>query len=154
MPHAEPNDPALEQLPHTLYNRTRATATSYSKVPWGLHFPLEISGLCTRMLCSEEFGWGQWAPRYALHARSQSNDKAFRYLKRVIVTPAVKGSLAPLKRGFGYPHWADVTGYTKPYGFAASCVFVKQSGTPSQCPLCSPPIQARAQGPLRPKSRG
>ena len=150
----QPDDRTLEQLPHTLYDKTHATATSYSKVPWGLHVPLEISGLCTRMLCSEDSGWGQWGPRYALHARRQSNDKAFRYLKRVIVTPAVWQSFVPLKRSFGYCYWADVTGCTKPYGFAASCVFVKQSGPPSQCPLHSPPILARMQGPLMPKARG
>ena len=89
MPHAQPDGYTLKRLPHTLYSRIHATATSYSKVPWGLHFPLEICGLCTTMLYSEECGWGQWGPGYALHARRQSNDKAFRYLKRVIVTPAV-----------------------------------------------------------------
>ena len=89
MPHAKPDGLALKRLPHTLYNKTRAAATSYSKVSWGLHFPLELSGLCTRMLCSEDSGWGQWGPHCALHARRHSNDKAFRYLKRVIVTPAV-----------------------------------------------------------------
>ena len=79
----------LKQLPLTLYNKTHIAATDYSKVSRGLHFPLEISGICTRILCSEGSGWGQWGPRYALHARRQSNDKALRYLKRVIVTPAV-----------------------------------------------------------------
>ena len=126
-----PDDTWLKQLPHTLYNVTRVTATSYSKVSRGLRFPLEISGLPTRRKCSEACSWGQWGARYALHARHQSNDKALRYLKRVIVTPAVKWPLDPLNRVFGYHHWADVTGYTQLYSLAASCVFGKQSGAPS-----------------------
>jgi hypothetical protein len=55
---------------------------------------------------------GQWEPRYAIHAGRQLNGKAFRYLKRVIVTPAVYQPLGPLKRAFRYWHWADVTNYT------------------------------------------
>lgn len=39
---------ALRRLPPTLYNTTHTTATGYSKVLRGLHFPLEISGLFTR----------------------------------------------------------------------------------------------------------
>ena len=82
-------DITLRQLPHTLYDNSHITAISYSKVSRGLRFPLEVSGLHTRMDCSEDSSWGQWRPRYALHARHHSNDKALRYLKRVIVTPAV-----------------------------------------------------------------
>ena len=131
VPQRKSDDVRLKQLPHTLYDDTRVTATSYSKVLRGLRFPLKISGLCTRMKCSEDSSWGQWRPRYALHARHHSNDKAFRYLKRVIVTPAVKRSLDPLYRVFGYRHWADVTGCTRLYSLAASCVFGKQSDPPS-----------------------
>ena len=78
MPQYIPDDIYLERLPHTLYNITRVTATSYSKVSRGLRFPLEISGLPTRRKCSEACSWGQWGARYALHARHQSNDKALR----------------------------------------------------------------------------
>ena len=106
------------------------------------------------MVYSEASDWGQWGPHYALHARHHSNDKALRYLKRVIVTPAVKWSLAPLKRRFGYHHWADVTDYTRLYSLAIGYVFVKQLGPPSHCALLSPLMRAREQGPLRPKSRG
>ena len=130
-PQNTPDDVFLKQLPHTLYNIARVTATSYSKVSRGLRFPLEISGLPTRRKCSEVSSWGQWRPHYALHARHQSNDKALRYLKRVIVTPAVKWSLDPLNRVFGYHHWADVTGCTRLYSLAPSCVFGKQLGPPS-----------------------
>ena len=131
VPQSKPDSLLLKQLPHTLYNATRVTATSYSKVSRGLRFPLEISGLPTRRKCSENCSWGQWRPHCALHARHQSNDKAFRYLKRVIVTPAVKRSLDPLYRVFGYHHWAVVTGCTRLYSLAPSCVFGKQLGPPS-----------------------
>ena len=61
---------------------------------------------------------GQWRSRYAIHAGRQSNGKAFRYLKRVIVTPAVYQLFTPLKRGLKYWHWAGITFYTHPYGLA------------------------------------
>ncbi len=48
------DDPTLSQLPLTLYNTTHTTITSYSKVPRGLRFPLDFSGLCTRMVYSED----------------------------------------------------------------------------------------------------
>jgi hypothetical protein len=131
VPQSKSDDLLLKRLPHTLYDTTRITATSYSKVLRGLRFPLKISGLRTRKKCSEDSSWGQWGPRCALHARHHSNDKAFRYLKRVIVTPAVKRSLDPLNRVFGYRHWADVTGCTRLYSLAAGCVFGKQSDPPS-----------------------
>ena len=44
---------AMAKLPPTLHNRTHVATTSYSKVSRGLHFPLEIPGLCTRRECSE-----------------------------------------------------------------------------------------------------
>ena len=83
----------------------------------------------------EEFSgasdWGQWRSRYAIHAGRHSNGKAFRYLKRVIVTPAVYLLLGPLKKALKYRHWADVTNCTHPYELAVGYVFVKQSD-----PLC------------------
>ena len=82
------------------------------------------------MLSSEACLLGQYEPRYAIHARRHSNDKVFRYLKRIIVIPAVYQSLASLKRSFRCWHWADVTYYTKLYSLAVSYVFVKQSDLP------------------------
>lgn len=101
-----------QQLPFTLYNKSHIATTGYSKVSRGLHFPLEFSGFCTGKEFSEGSSQGQWSSRYAIHAGRQSNGKAFRYLKRVIVTPAVYQLLAPLERSFKYRHWADVTDYT------------------------------------------
>ena len=104
---------SFKQLPLTLYNRNHTTATGYSKVSRGLRFPLEVPGLCTRIEYSEVSSSGQWRSRYTIHAGRHSNGKAFRYLKRVIVTPAVYKLFTPLKRGLKYLHWADITFYTK-----------------------------------------
>lgn len=97
---------------------------------------------------SEDSNRGQWRSRYAIHAGRQSNGKAFRYLKRVIVTPAVYLSLASLKKSFGYRHWADVTSCTHPYGLAGSCVFVKQSDLPSHCALHLHSYEYKRRDPL------
>ena len=72
------------------------------------------------MECSEDSSWGQWRSRYAIHASRQSNDKVLRYLKRVIVTPAVYLLLASLEESLKYRHWADVTDYTHLYRLAVS----------------------------------
>ena len=69
---------SFKQLPLTLYNTNRNTATGYSKVSRGLRFPLEIPGLCTRMEYSGDSSLGQWRSRYTIHAGRQSNGKAFR----------------------------------------------------------------------------
>ena len=90
----------LKRLPLTLCSEAHVTTSDYSKVSRGLYFPLEIPGFCTRKECSEGSNWGQRRFRYAIHASRHSNGKAFRYLKRVIVTPAVYQSLAPLKESF------------------------------------------------------
>ena len=103
-----------------LHIKTHVTTTGYSKVSRGLHFPLEISGLCTRMESSEDSNWGQCGSRYAIHASRQSNDKVLRYLKRVIVTPAVYQLLAQLEPSFKYWHWAGVTDHTHLYRLAVS----------------------------------
>ena len=50
---------SIKQLPLTLYNTNRITATGYSKVSRGLRFPLEIPGLCTRKECSGDSSLGQ-----------------------------------------------------------------------------------------------
>ena len=57
-----------------------------------------------------------------------TNQLSFRYLKRIIVIPAVYQILAPLKRSLNYWHWADVTFRTHLHRLAKGCVFVKQSG--------------------------
>ena len=69
--------------------------------------------------------------RYAIHASRQSNGKVLRYLKRVIVTPAVYQPLGSVETEL----LSTGTGQTSPSihtltGFAESCVFVKQSDSP------------------------
>ena len=48
---------------------------------------------------SPDISRGQWSPRWTIHASRQLSDKVLRYLKRVIVTPAVYWSFARLKPG-------------------------------------------------------
>src|SRR5437762_802037 len=74
--------------------------------------------------------------RYTIRAGRNSPDKEFRYLRTVIVTAAVH-------RGFGsglraalpltFRHWAGVSPYAAPFGFAGACVFGKQSPGPTLC---------------------
>ena len=84
-----------------------------------------------------------------LHASRQLSDKVLRYLKRVIVTPAVYWPFARLDPVFRYQHWAGFTRNTHPFGLAASCVFIKQSELPSHCDQTLSRL-----APLIPKLRG
>jgi hypothetical protein len=118
----------LQQLPPILYTKYYTTTTSYSKVLRGLRFPLEVTGLHTSIVCSEDTSLGQWQPRYTIHASRHSIGRVLRYLKRIIVIPAVYLSLAPLERSLRYKHWADITSHTHPFGLAKRYVFIKQSG--------------------------
>ena len=138
----------FKQLPLTLYNTDHTTATSCSKVSRGLRFPLEVPGLCTRIEYSGDFSLGQWRSRYTIHAGRHSNGKAFRYLKRVIVTPAVYQLFTPLERGLKYWHWADITFYTQLFSLAEGYVFVKQSDHLCYCALRSHPYGYETRDPL------
>jgi hypothetical protein len=131
-----------------LHTNSHTTTTSYSKVLRGLRFPLEISGLCTRMVSSGDPNQGQWRSRYAIHASRHSIGKVLRYLKRIIVIPAVYQLLAPLKRSLKYWHWADVTTYTNHCWLADSYVFIKQSDLPSYCTLYSQLKNYKRRDPL------
>ena len=110
----------LKQLPLTLYTTNRITATDYSKVSRGLRFPLEIPGLYTRKEFSGDTSSGQWRSRYTIHASRHSTGKVLRYLKRVIVTPAVYQLFIPLKRNLKYWHWAGIAFYTQRFHVAES----------------------------------
>ena len=99
----------------TLHTCNQASIADCSKTLRGLRFPIEVSGLCTRI-----------AGRYL-------SGKAFRYLKRVIVTPAVYWRFTELNSSFTCQHWAGVAPSTHPYGLAGSYVFIKQSNLPSHC---------------------
>ena len=70
-----------------------------------------------------------------LRAGRQLSGKEFRYLKRVIVTPAVYRPFASLNGGFRCLHWAGINPCTHPYELAGTYVFIKQSDPPCYCNL-------------------
>ena len=78
---------------------------------------------------------GTVGPSLGLHASRQLSGEVLRYLKRVIVTPAVYRPFASLYGGFRYRHWAGFSRCTHPFGLAPTYVFVKQSESPSHCDL-------------------
>ena len=123
----------LHKLPPTLRTSSRITTVGCSKAPRGLRFPVGVRGLFTTKPGSLGPGRGQWGARYAIHASRQLSGKVLRYLKRVIVTPAVYRRFTRLYPGFTYRHWAGVGGCTQPFGFATTYVFIKQSTPPCHC---------------------
>ena len=123
----------LRRLLPTLHISIRIAATGCSKALRGLRFQIEGTGLCTSNISFTGFQAGTVGVSLGLHASRQLSGKVLRYLKRVIVTPAVYRSFAPLKRSLRYRHWAGFSGNTHPSGLAATYVFIKQSGPPCHC---------------------
>ena len=109
------------------------TTTGCSETPWGLRFQMEGSGLCTRLIVFTSVMAGTVELSLSLHASRQLSDKVLRYLKRVIVTPAVYRSFVPLKQNLRCRHWAGFNRYTHPFELAAIYVFVKQSEFSCHC---------------------
>ncbi len=136
-------------LPPTLHKQDQASTTDCSKTLRGLRFPMEVSGMCTRTAGSLSSSLGQWGPRSTIHAGRYLSGKAFRYLKRVIVTPAVYWRFTALNCSFTCQHWAGVALSTHPFGLAESYVFIKQSGPPSHWDQLLSKL-----APLIPKLRG
>ena len=113
-------------------------ATSCSKGPQGLSFPLDISGPFT------------WQYVQKLLARDSDNFvgpfmqvviQATRYyatLRASGIRPAVWWTLAALKSGFRHHHWAGFTDYTSLFRLAIGYVFSKQSNHPCNCDLPMP----------------
>ena len=71
---------------------------------------------------------------YVGFARPLLPDKEFRYHRTIIVIAAVHRSLKNQLLSYEsdqpfltYRHWAGVSPYTLPFGFAETCVLVKQS---------------------------
>ncbi len=127
--------PEFRRLLPTLYIRNHTTTTDCSKAPQGLLFPLGDAGLCTCTTGSLDSSQGQQGSRSSIHASRQLSDKVLRYLKRVIVTPAVYWSLDRLDPVLTYQHWAGVSFSTHPYGLAEAYVFIKQSEPSCHCDL-------------------
>ncbi len=65
---------------------------------------LKVLDCAPVMSISPDIPRGQWGPRWTIHASRQLSDKVLRYLKRVIVTPAVYRSFARLNPSFRYRH--------------------------------------------------
>ena len=60
----------------------------------------------------------------------------------------------PLPLLLTFRHWAGVSPYTSPYGFAETCVFVKQSVEPLRCEFHTLQITPDAQNPSFSRSYG
>ena len=148
----------VHRLPPILRIPDPPSVPSCSKAPRGLLVLARVTRIFTRLAISPSPSLRQRPSRYAIRAGRYLADKEFRYLRTVIVTAAVH-------RGFGFPlarvpltfrHWAGVSPYTSPYGFAETCVFGKQS--PRPVPAARRPLPARGRSrfraPLLPKLRG
>ncbi len=108
---------------------------SCSKAPRGLFVLLRVRRIFTPISISPGPSLRQCSSCYTVRAGRNLPDKEFRYLRTVIVTAAVH-------RGFGselsllsltFRHWAGVSPYTSPFGFAETCGFVNQSLEPFHC---------------------
>jgi hypothetical protein len=100
---------------------------------------------------------------YTFRAGRNLPDKEFRYLRTVIVTAAVHrgfdSELRLLLRKespilLTFRHWAGVSPYTSPCGFAETCVFVKQSVEPFRCELRSLRLAPHEHNPSFSRSYG
>ncbi len=106
-----------------------------SKAPRGLSVLPHVAGIFTGNAISPGPSGRQCPSRYAFRAGRNLPDKEFRYHRTVTVTAAVyrcfRQRLPRQRRGSPSPltnrHWAGVSPYTLPYGFAGTCVFGKQS---------------------------
>ena len=127
----------LPWLPPILHKPDLHPMTSWSKAARGLFVLPRVTRICTGTSISPGPSLRQRSDRYAFRAGRNLPDKEFRYLRTVIVTAAVY-------RGFGswlppvpltFRHWAGISPYTSPSGFAETCVFGKQSPEPLCCDL-------------------
>ena len=151
--------PRIHRLPPILHMHRRGSIPRCSKAPRGLFVLPQVARIFTGNAISPGSLPRQCSSRYAIRAGRNLPDKEFRYLRTVRVTAAVHRGfdfeLAPVLLTFR--HWAGVSPYTSPYGFAGTCVFVKQSLEPVHCgPLGLPRAQRvhPTEAPLLPKLRG
>ena len=115
--------------------QSRDAIPSCSKAARGLIVLPRVARILTGIAISPGGLPRQRSSRCAIRAGRNLPDKEFRYLRTVRVTAAVHRGfsfgLAPVSLTFR--HWAGVSPYTSPYGFAGTCVFVKQSLEPVHC---------------------
>ena len=102
---------------------------SCSKAPRGLFVLVQVGRVFTATAISPSTSSRQLFSRYAFRAGRNLHDKELRYRRTVIVTAAVYRSFGLVRehRPLTYRHWASVSPYTEPCGFARTCVFDKQS---------------------------
>ena len=109
----------LHRLPPILRRPASASMPDYSKAPRGLFVLLRVGRIFTANSISPSPSLRQRPDRYAFRAGRNLPDKEFRYLRTVIVTPALhrgfSSELSPLPLTFR--HRAGVTPYT-----STSCV--------------------------------
>ena len=104
---------------------------------------MRVTCIFTGIKISPSLWLRQYPDHYAFRARQNLPDKEFRYLRTVIVTAAVHWGFNSLLRKYDvssflqltltFQHWAGVSPYTSPYGFAETCVFGKQLPGPIYC---------------------
>jgi hypothetical protein len=102
--------------------------SSCSKASRGLFALPWLIGIFTDTVISPGLSLRQSSHHYAIRAGRNLPDKEFRYLRTVIVTAAVHQGLESDREVLlvTFWHWAGVSPYTYPYGFAETCVFDKQ----------------------------
>ena len=124
-----PPEGALRSLPPMLGNKNFKSIPSCSKAPWGLFVLLQVDGIFTVIAISPGCSLRQFSSHYTFHAGQNLPDKEFRYLRTIIVIADVHWRFGDWREPLPltFQHWSGVTPYTSPYGFAESCVFVKQS---------------------------
>ena len=132
--------PRLQSLPPMLRKQYQNPKIGYSKAPRGLSVLMQVNRVFTVNSISPSLSPRQHSYRYAFRAGRNLPDKEFRYLRTVIVTAAVHWrfglSLDMISgRPLTFQHWAGISPHTSPYGFAETCVFVKQSQESSICDL-------------------
>ncbi len=134
--------PQLQSLPPILHRPCPNSMPSCSKAPRGLFVLLRVTRIFTRISISPGPSLRQSSSCYTVRAGRNLPDKEFRYLRTVIVTAAVHRGWPPFTGAsvrtlsalpLTFRHWAGVSPYTSPCGFAETCGFVNQSLEPFHC---------------------
>ena len=97
----------------------------------------QLNGIFTVPAISPSLASRQSSDRCTIRAGRNLPDKEFRYLRTVIVTAAVHQGFDSERELLllTFWHWAGISPYTSPYGFAETCVFDKQSPEVFRCDL-------------------
>ena len=118
-----------------LRKQNRNPKPGYSKAPRGLSVLMQVIRVFTDIPISPSLSPRQRFCHSTFRAGRNLPDKEFRYLRTVIVTAAVHWGFDSVPDIISdllltFQHWAGIGPYTSPYGFAETCVFVKQLQKP------------------------